>query len=377
MKKFAIVLSLAILAACSPRPAPKTPLPKTGIVKKQSLHEDLHFSGNIQPIQENTLVSPVDAVIESMPFHYGQVIKKGELIMVLNSTELQKQYNETLTEYLKAKDSYTLAKAKFTGTRDLWKAGIIAKNHYLSEKSGIASTKMALLQALQKLREMGERVHDPDTQNLSLLNLAEFDKISQVFEKKHNLIYLRAKNGGILLEAPKTGEDSSHRIAPGSQVKSGQVLGLIGDLSGLGIEIDIPEVDIHKIHLGMEALVEGVAFGGQNLQGKVVAINAQASNNPGGGLPSFHALVEVKELTLLQQAWVKVGMSAAITLRTADQQALVIPLAALKQEKGQAIVQVKNPDGSLSSRVVITGPALADQVLITAGLKEGEVLFYG
>lgn len=376
MRKLALGLSLIMVTACGSQPSPKTSLLKTCIASKKSLHDNLHFSGNIQPLHENTVVSPGDAVVESMHYHYGQRIKKGEIIMVLNSTELQKQYHDTLTEYLKAKDSYILTKAKFIGTQDLWEAGLIAKNNYLSEKSGIASTRMALLQASQKLKEMSEKMEDSQAKNLSLLNLAEFDKISQAFEKKHNLIYLRARADGILLEAPKTGEDNS-RITTGSQVKSGQVLGLIGDLSGLSIEIDIPEVDIHKVHVGMPAQVEGVAFGGQNLQGNVVAINAQASANQGGGLPSFHALVEVKKLTPDQQAWVKVGMSAAITLTTEDQQALVIPIAALKQEKGESVVQIKNADGSLGSRVVVTGAAQADQVLVSAGLKEGDVLVYG
>jgi HlyD family secretion protein len=366
-----------MLMSCGTKPHPKTASTKTYTVATQNIHDSLHFTGNIQPLHENTLTSPMDAVVESMHFHYGQLIKKNDVIMVLNSTELQKQYNDTLTEYLKAKDSFTIAKAKFVGTKDLWDAGLIAKNNYLSEKSSIATTQMALLQASQKLKEMGEKMDDPNAKSLTLLSLTQFDKISQVFETKRNLIHLRARTEGILLEAPKTGDDKSGRIAVGAQIKAGQVLGLIGDLSGLSIEIDIPEVDIHKIHVGMLAQVEGVAFGGQNLEGKVVAVNAQASSNQNGGLPSFHALVEVKTLTQEQQRWVKVGMSAAITLTTDNQTALVIPIAALQQEKGQAVVKLKNADGTISSRSIITGAAQADQVLVKSGLKEGDVVLYG
>ena len=47
----------------------------------------------------------------------------------------------------------------------------------------------------------------------------------------------------------------------------------------------------------MNATISGVAFGKHQLKGKLVAVNAQASNTSNGGLPSFTAVVEVKSLT--------------------------------------------------------------------------------
>ncbi len=76
------------------------------------------------------------------------------------------------------------------------------------------------------------------------------------------------------------------------------------------MEIDVPEIDIDKIRPGMQATISGVAFGRHQLKGKLVAVNAQASNTSTGGLPSFTAVVEVNSLTPEQQSWIKVGMSA-------------------------------------------------------------------
>ncbi len=64
----------------------------------------------------------------------------------------------------------------------------------------------------------------------------------------------------------------------GSTIKSGQVIALIGDLKGISVEIDVPEIDIDKIRPGMQATISGVAFGRHQLKGKLVAVNAQASN---------------------------------------------------------------------------------------------------
>ena len=128
--KFLGILIIAIsLFACKDKQQPIAD-EHSIVVKEQTISSTLHFTGNVQPLQENALTSPMEAVVESMPFHYGQWVKKGQVVFTLNSTELQKQYNETLTEYLKAKDSYSIAKAKFNGTQDLLKSSPISKNNF-------------------------------------------------------------------------------------------------------------------------------------------------------------------------------------------------------------------------------------------------------
>lgn len=179
----------------------------------------------------------------------------------------------------------------------------------------------------------------------------------------------------MLLYPPKAGEDKSVRVTVGSTVKPGQVIGLIGDLSGIRIEIDVPEIDITQIKAGMEAIVTGVAFGKYQLKGELVAVNAQATNN--NGLPFFTAVVEVKELTPEQQQWIKVGMSSSIELRVDSGKQLIIPIDAIKREKGQSLVRLKTKSGSIEKRVITTGAAQADSVVVETGLKAGDVVVYG
>ncbi|QMT58720.1 efflux RND transporter periplasmic adaptor subunit [Legionella sp. PC997] len=343
-------------------------------VEEQTLHKTLHFTGTVQPLHENTIASPMEAVVETMNFHYGQLIKKGDVILTLNSTELQRQFNDTLTEYLKAKDSYTIAKAKFVGTQDLWDAGLLSKNNYMSEKSNVDTGRVTLMQSTRKLTEMLEKLDENNPRNLSALSLADFDKIKKILASNHNVIRLKSPRDGVLLYPPKAGEDKSVRATVGSTVKSGQVIGLIGDLSGISIEIDVPEIDITQIHAGMDALVSGVAFGKYQLKGQLVAVNAQASNN--NGLPFFTAVVEVKKLPPEAQKWIKVGMSASIELSVDNGKQLIIPIAAIKREKGQSVVSLQTKPGALEKRVITTGAAQADTVVVESGLKAGDVVVY-
>ncbi|WP_419419784.1 efflux RND transporter periplasmic adaptor subunit [Legionella sp. D16C41] len=370
-----IVFLISLLFGCGNSHEPTSIKQQTYVVKAEPIHKTLYFTGTIQPLHENAITCPMDAVIEKMNYNYGQVVKKNEVVITLNSTELQKQYNEILTDYLKAKDNFTVAKAKFTGTDELWKAGLIAKNNYLSEKSSLDTARVALMQSTRKLTEMLEKIDDTDAKNLSALSIAEFNKVKQALAKDHNLIHLKASAQGILLAPPKSGEEKSGQLKVGSAVKAGQVIALIGDLSGISVEIDVPEIDIDKIKPGMKAKITGVALGKEILEGKLVAINAQASSTSNNGLPSFNATVAVTSLTPKQQALVKVGMSAAIALSLEEQEQLVIPIAAVKQEKGASVVRVL-ANGKISTRQVATGSALTDKVIVDSGLKIGETVVY-
>lgn len=376
LKIFSIVSLILMLVSCGSSDKPQTSSLKTYEVKPQPLHKTLHFTGTVQPIRESSLTSPMEAVVETMHFHYGQMVKKGEIVLTLNSNELQKQYNDTLTDYLKAKDSYSIAKAKFVGTDELWNAGLISKNNYLSEKSGLDTARVTLMQATRKLSEMLEKMDDKNTQNISNLSLADFDKVRKILTSNHNLIHLKAPSDGIMLYPPKSGEDKNNRVTVGSTIKSGQVIALIGDLKGISVEIDVPEIDIDKIRPGMKATISGVAFGRHQLQGKLVAVNAQASNTSTGGLPSFTAVVEVNSLTPEQQSWIKVGMSASIELNVESDDQLLIPIAAVKREKGSSIVQVQLAKGKIQKRMITTGAAQADSVVVESGLKSGDVVVY-
>ncbi len=350
--------------------------PQSLVIRLEPLHKTLNFTGTVQPLQEHSLTSPMDGVLEHLHYYYGQSVKQGAVVFTLNSTDLQKQYNDTLTEYLKAKDNYSIARAKFTGTEDLWQSGLVSKNNFMSEKSSLNTSRVALMQATSKLTEMLRKMGDGNQEDLSHLSFAEFDKVRSALAGKHDLIHIKSLADGVLLYPPKASDDKSSHIGVGTSIKAGQVLALVGDLRGIRLEIDVPEIDMDKVKPGMAATVRGVAFGGQVLNGRLVSVNAQASSNNANALPSFSAWVEVHDLTDEQQAMIKVGMSASIELVVDSQDKILIPIAALSQQKGQNVVQIRSAKGQLRTVTVMTGATYGDRVLIESGLKVGDELIY-
>lgn len=373
IKAFLFCIMAVLLSSCSNQPVSKNTL-KTYTVQAETLRESLAFSGTIQPLQEWPVTSPIDGVISAMPVHYGQQLSKTMVILSLDSPELQKQYNENLTEYLKAKDNYNVSRAKFNGTEDLWQAGLISKNNYLSEQSSLATAQMTLMQATSKLADMLAKM-DESAPDFTKLSLTEFDKVRQALNTNHNIIHLKAPAAGLFLYPPKAGNDATSQLSVGSSVKAGQVLGLIGDMSGISIEIEVPEIDVTKITPGMKANIRGIAFA-QPLHGQLIRINPQATS-ASGSLPFFNALIEVRNLDLAQQQSLKVGMSAAVELEVQEKKQLLIPLSALHWQDGKNTVQIKDSKGQLVTREVATGAAKMDKVAITHGLRAGDVVVYG
>jgi HlyD family secretion protein len=374
MKSIFFIFISVLLLACHPATSDKKTAIRTCAVERISVHKTLYFTGTLEPLHENALISTMGAVVDSMHYQYGQTIKKGAVVFTLNSAELQKQYNETLTEYLKAKDSYRIAQAKFTGTNDLWEAGLLSKNNYLSEKSNLNTTQITLMQATQKLSEMLEKAGSDHDEKLSALSFEEFDKVRSALTSQHNLIQLKAPNNGVLLYPPKVTNDSSDRITVGSTIKAGQVLALMGDLTGVRVEIDVPEVDISEVKIGMPATIHGLAFSKETLTGTLTAINAQASKNSNSSLPSFTATVEVTSLTPAQQALIRVGMSASVELAIEKTNKLLIPIAAISQEQDKNTVKIQTKQGKIISRTVTTGAIQGDKIVIESGLSVHDVV---
>jgi len=379
VRKFGCCLLMLSLLACqeAQKPSPKGEHDRRYRVTQKASLKSLHFTGNIQALKEHSLVAPLDAVIEHMPVHYGGEVSKGRMAFRLHSADLQKQYNEVLTEYLKAKDSFSISKNKFQGTETLWTSGLIPKNSYINERSSLDNARIAMLQSQRKFRDLMDKMGIEDG-TLTALSLKNFDGVQKALAQKHDTIYLNAPETGILLYPPKSTEDKSQRLAVGSAVKAGQVVALVGDLSGVRVDIDVPEIDVDKIHRGMTAKVRGVALGNAVLEGELVAINAQAASAGSSSLPVFSATVEVTELSEEQRQRVRVGMSASVELILDAYKQLMIPIQAVRLQKGKSVVQVVESNGSLSKREVRTGAANGDEVAVLDGLKEGEeIVIYG
>lgn len=338
--------------------------------------EELYFSGHLKPIRETAVSAPDEAVVKEMLFRFGTIVHKGDVIVKLDSPDQQKKYDDTLTEYLKAKDALEVAKAKFSGTEQLWQAGLVPKNSFQSDQSALLTNKISFLQARVKLVQMVRKLKNFSTEEVLGLSLSNFDQVKKILNEDKNFIYLKAPHTGIALIAEANSSSNKKQVRVGSQLKATEVITLVGDVSGMAITIKIPEINIDKIKAGMKAKVTGIAFPALELDAEVDSVNAQANSTNGasGGLPIFTAQVVVPKLTQEQSKLLRIGMSASVKVILKEKNMMMIPIAAVSLKSNKPMVKIKQPDGTIKEAEVQTGVSTAEQVQVLSGLKDGQVL---
>lgn len=377
IKLYLLLVSLAINGCHADDGAPADKKQHVVKVEMRRLTKSLFFMGTIKPLKIINVVSPVEGVIKEKLFQYGQQIKQGDQLLTLSSSKLAEDYQSALVQYLKAKNAYYSAREKFIGTQDLMKHELISKDLFDAEQRQLASNNLDYLQSQYKLQEILKKGKPLDEQ----LSLDNIDAAAKALRKPFKQQEIIAPSTGISLAPTKSeggGEQStgqSGSIEVGSQVKSGQVLLAIGDLTGIALNIQIPEIDIDKVKHGLSVTVTGAAFPGIILQGKITNVAAQAKSASSGssGLPTFNVEVVVPTLTPVQRQHIYVGMSAKVDLQLSEPPAMTIPINAVYEKKNNSYVKVFNSKTKKTSeRLVTTGKTTAADVIITSGLQTGE-----
>src|SRR5437867_3684986 len=65
---------------------------KTYTVTAKEIKKSLSYSGIIEPIKSNCIISAVEGSISEMYFHYGDQVKRGQLLFSLSSEKFQIAY---------------------------------------------------------------------------------------------------------------------------------------------------------------------------------------------------------------------------------------------------------------------------------------------
>lgn len=372
MKKNSIfVLLFLILAGCSSEPQIKNGhLVK---IEPQKLSNTLFYSGSIQPIRTVVIPSPADAAVVDVAFQYGDQVEAGQLLFKLSSTKFMTDYKTALTSYIKAKTQFTESQNQLREATFLHKNELISDDEFNAKKSAFYTAQLELIQAKDALKNLISQLDMHDSLNVYDLAITNIDQINKALHLQTNAEYLRivAPTAGVVLGAMKN-EDESKKVLKGDAVKQGDVLAVIGDMSGLSTRIKVNEMTVNQLKVGQKVHVTGIAFPDQVLDGEVKRLDRQgeASN---GGLPSFPVEIVVPKLSPLQQKLIHVGMTAKIEILIDEEPQISIPIAAVKERCDTSYVQVYDENKHRLKEVPIsTGKTTIDSVVVLAGLKPGD-----
>lgn len=416
-------LSSLIYACCLMTfPLQAAPIPQDHLytIKPQMISKPLYFSGSISPIENVPAISPTQGIVDKMYVSYGQLVHKGEKIAHINTKKLENDIRDAKVSYLDALHKYhsnlnwqtsenyldaqsnlqkaerALKEAQETAKENqaLFKYGIISAMELHQSEDALSDSKSSLAQSKRSLAQLSSQ---SEGSNLTISHLqlqnTEDKYHSLLQQQKDTMIYAPAS--GIALKPDSSdsasgtsgsgasGTNSSivvGSIVVGGSVSFQQVIMNIGNMSGLRINISIPENNINQIQVGQEATITGAGFPGITLKGEVSSVAAQASGDSqgGGGIPSFPVGIEVKNLTDVQKKLIKSGMDAQVAIvvyQKADQ--LTIPLNAVYTDSDtqKNWVRIYDPNTKKASKVeVTTGNVLLSTVQVLTGLSAGQMV---
>ncbi|MCH9744321.1 MAG: efflux RND transporter periplasmic adaptor subunit, partial [Gammaproteobacteria bacterium] len=232
-------LGMAVLSGCDKKDEKKTAATLDVVTAKLSKPiMVLHYSGAVNPLTTNAVISPVDGRIAKLDFEYGRTVKKGAVIVSLSSDTLADDFKKAVNTYLQKKDAYFTGKMSFSGTQMLYKAGVTEKSSYLDEKSTFDGKTLDYLQSVYDLQKILSKVHvDPDT--VLNLSISDTKQVNQLLRKQFSDIPVKANASGIALfpiqsqdDQQNSSDNKSGKLVVGSAVKKGQSILNIGDMSG-------------------------------------------------------------------------------------------------------------------------------------------------
>ncbi|MBC7926482.1 MAG: efflux RND transporter periplasmic adaptor subunit [Bryobacteraceae bacterium] len=162
------------------------------------------------------------------------------------------------------------------------------------------------------------------------------------------------------------------QVQQGDRVSPGQPFMKVVNTSFMQVEGTVNQTESSEFRIGQTARIKLDAFPGLEFDGRVHSIGALA--NGGWRNSYFVRTVPIRLDIIGKDPRLIPDLSAAADVLIATESAkTVVPLAAVREEDGKAIVQVKSGEG-WERRQVVAGLRDSMQVVIASGLRAGEII---
>lgn len=194
---------------------------------------------------ENIIVRVVPrlpGLVTAVYGQYGQLVKKGEVLAVIESQVLA----EMRAQLLAAQKRMGLARITFEREKQLWEEKISAKQDYLAAQQALSEAEITVDLASTKLRTLGVRPEAIDQRG----DLARYE--------------IRAPNFGLI---------TARAIAQGQTLKEDAEIYTIADISTVWAQINVYAHDLEVLKLGQKATIRSTAIDAEG-EGTISYISA-------------------------------------------------------------------------------------------------------
>lgn len=292
----------------------------------------------ITPRKSKAIVSyAFPARISEVHVAIGDWVKPGQKLVTLQSEEVGK----AVSDFYKTLADHELARLSYDRQKRLFDRGVGAKKELLSTEADLKVSEASLEAAEKKLHVLGFT----EAQIKVLVDTHQVNPVISLF-------------------APISGKIIQNNAVLGSMIDQSHELLVIMDPTILWIDAEIYEKDIAKVKRGQMVEILLPAYPGEKFRGKTTYISDVLKEET--RTITVRSEVENRDYRL------KPGMFAEMRIALNHMaSALVVPQAAVLEDKGEKIVFVKRGD-QYFLQVIQTGASDDGDMEILRGLAEGD-----
>lgn len=307
-------------------------------VEPSSLPRVLRLTGSVafNNFETTPVISQVGGPVARIAVWPGTVIKKGQPMLYVASPD----YAQQRSNFLKARDAFSLAQKNYARSQDLYAHHAIAQADLLQAES---------------------------TQNQAQADLEAADQALKVLGVPHpEKLLTDPVSPEIPVLAPIAGQVVELLVGPGQVLQPGATQCFtISNMSTVWVLANVYEHDLADIHLGEPVAIKTDAYP-DTFRGRISYI--------GAALDPATRTLQVRIVTDNPGKKLKKDMYVTATIEAGSiSNAIIVPDAAvLRDSENTPFVYVASGPNQFGQRLVTIGESEHGQTQITSGLHAGE-----
>lgn len=380
---FPAILPLLFLIACSKDTSEKEPAVPVQVVtvQRQTIQRTVTAEAILFPLQQAAITPKISAPVKAFYIKRGSRVRKGQVLAVLENTDLAAAAQENKGSYNQAQAAYETSTASDL-PQEVQKAQLdtqAAKELFAAQQKVYSSRQELFQQGAMPRKELDQAGVDlTNAKNQYEIAQKHLDALMQIGKQqqlKSAAGQLESAKGKYLgaaaqlsyseIRSPIDGVVTDRPLYPGEMAAAGTPLLTVMDISQVIARAHIPRPDAALLKGGDKATI--TVPGEENpFEGKITVVSPALDPNS--------TTVEIWVQAKNSEQRLKPGTSVRLSmLAQTIPDALVIPAAALltAQDGATSVMQV-SADSHAHQKNIKVGVRQGDEVQVMEGLQAGD-----
>lgn len=320
----------------------------TAVAEKGTIEMTVMATGYVQPVEEVEVGTQVSGIIEKIYVDYNTHVTKGQLLAQLETNTLQEKVTQGRATLRSAQSDLDYANQNFERTKILYESK--------------AATQVAYEEAVNRRNQAETTVENAKAS----LNQAEVNlSYAYIYSPIDGVILDRAVNVGQTVAA---------------SFSTPTLFTIAEDLTKMQVEADVDEADIGQVRVGQPVTFTVDSYPDDIFEGTVTQIRLQPVVT--SNVVTYTVIVDAPN----PEEKLYPGMTASITVATASENGLIVPVEALNFKVSESLasnlgmggvtndgigVWVKTGDGIVRKQITL---GLGDGInyIVESGLSQGQ-----